>query len=140
MSFRRFVLEPASEIAGDMRHPVCWNCREPGNEESYERMTIRDLLDRINQTSSELLWLTQQKERAVKFVDVLKVDHPSWKFHIVDPDNWIPFEDQPPIDPKLVIVEDSKWTSVFGPVLNLWDCPQEAVSYTHLTLPTICSV
>ena len=47
MSFRRFVLQPAAEIAGDMVHPVC-GC------------TIQDLLQSIDQDQPEIGFLVPE--------------------------------------------------------------------------------
>ena len=45
MTFRRFVLEPAKDIAGDMMHPI-------------SRMTIDQLIQHLDRTSRLIVWVT----------------------------------------------------------------------------------
>ena len=56
MSFRRFVLQPARQIAGQMIHPVA-------------ELTIAELLDRLNRTPPEIIWVTPKNATAQKCRD-----------------------------------------------------------------------
>ncbi len=51
MSFRRFVLQPACQIAGQMVHPVA-------------ELTIAELLDHLNRTPPEIIWVTPKNSTA----------------------------------------------------------------------------
>ena len=71
MSFRRFVLEPANEIAGDMVHPI-------------SGLTIGELLSRINRPKNEILWITAQFRLAADLIEDLKAEFLDWDFSLLD--------------------------------------------------------
>lgn len=50
MAWRRFVLQPASEIAGGMRHPVCG-------------LTVAQLLARLDTLPRQILWIDPRGDR-----------------------------------------------------------------------------
>jgi 2-amino-4-hydroxy-6-hydroxymethyldihydropteridine diphosphokinase len=70
MSFRRFVLQPASEIAAEMIHPI-------------SGLTIHELLSRINHLPNELWWITAQVAVASTLIGELKEEFPDWHFRLV---------------------------------------------------------
>ncbi len=73
MSFRRFVLEPASEIAADMVH------LESGK-------TIAELLDHLDQRPPEILWVTPDKQPTEVHRDKVcsRTVMTGWSIHVVD--------------------------------------------------------
>jgi 2-amino-4-hydroxy-6-hydroxymethyldihydropteridine diphosphokinase len=56
MSVRRFVLEPAVEIAGEMVHPVA-------------ALNLLQLLERLNRGPNQLVWVTGHNEISEKVID-----------------------------------------------------------------------
>jgi 2-amino-4-hydroxy-6-hydroxymethyldihydropteridine diphosphokinase len=73
MSFRRFVLEPASEIAADMVHPT-------------SGLTIAELVNYLDRTPNEIIWLAADRRACEKRRDDLCAQ-PSlngWLIHVVD--------------------------------------------------------
>lgn len=73
MSFRRFVLEPANEIAGDMLHPVA-------------NMTIAELVAHLDSTPHEILWATAIDDSIREIHAALSKQALSknWQIHLVD--------------------------------------------------------
>lgn len=124
MSFRRFVLEPASEIAADMIHPRCENIENQENSSKEVLMTIGDLLERINLESSELVWFTSNYERAELFTKKLQPDFEDWSFLVIDEDDWAFDFVVRPKTPKLVIIDSFERQVVSGPLLDLCDSPK----------------
>ncbi len=72
MSFRRFVLEPAAEIAGEMRHPIA-------------DMTIHELLDHLTNMPNEILWVTDTSPATKNLRDQVLNSAASagWTIHLV---------------------------------------------------------
>lgn len=97
MSFRRFVLEPAAEVAPEMVHPICG-------------LTISALLDRINRPDHQLIWLTDNPNQTSKLVaSVSRLS--DWQVHF----EWADVEMV-----KLVVLEsDPPSFPVGAPVLDL---------------------
>ncbi len=58
MTFRRFVLEPAVEVAGDMFHPIA-------------QCTLRELLIELNRKPQHLLWVNCLPSKVVNIVSLL---------------------------------------------------------------------
>lgn len=73
MSYRRFVLGPASEIAGDMIHPV-------------SQLTIDELLRHLDQTPQEIIWATRRDPLHTLCYERLLLHEAVglWKFHFVE--------------------------------------------------------
>jgi len=73
MSFRRFVLEPAAEIAGEMRHPIAG-------------MTIQELLDHLLNAANEILWVSEISATTTNLRDrlMLSAAGAGWTIHLVD--------------------------------------------------------
>lgn len=110
MTFRRFVLEPAEEIAGDMFHPGV-------------RMTISELIQHLDQASRLIVWATPSPNEIRSHYAALFANEAlqGWTLELVDQ-----FEDYKLLerDAKLVISSGdlfSQWkTSSFrGPTLAL---------------------
>ena len=73
MSFRRFVLEPAAEIAAEMTHPVC-------------QRSIGQLLEHLNQKPNEIIWAAEKASANEVFRSLLR-DVPmasAWTVHRVE--------------------------------------------------------
>ncbi len=85
MSFRRFVLEPATEIAAEMVHP------DSG-------LSISELLDRINQRENYLLWVTDRISQSRAIADQCGEILSDWTIEFVDS-----LPKQPNSIPKLVV-------------------------------------
>jgi 2-amino-4-hydroxy-6-hydroxymethyldihydropteridine diphosphokinase len=88
MSFRRFVLEPAAEIAAEMEHPVC-------------SKSIGELLDHLNQKPNEIVLVIRNAQSDRIYRNLL--DHPvarKWTIHVVQ--TVAEFEHRR-IDAKLVV-------------------------------------
>lgn len=126
MTFRRFVLEPANEVAADMIHPRCVdrNLDSEGQLEAESPMSIGDLLERINQEDSNLLWLTTNFERAQSFTKKLQPDFDDWNFLVIDEADWVYGFVARPTTPKLVIIDSFEHETVNGPLLDLCDSPK----------------
>ena len=114
MSFRRFVLEPASEIAGDMKHPI-------------SRLTIGELLSRINRPKNEILWITTQFSLAADLVDELKEEFPDWDFCVLDRQDpaQLDFGAEPP---KLIVSDFASPNPLWEAAsLDLTGCSREEI-------------
>ncbi len=100
MSFRRFVLEPAAEIAPAMIHPIC-------------NQTIRQLLDHLNHASNELSIVCgpADENAARKALEILALKFGNWNMRTVHVDQL----SQLPSSPRLVVfwegaeLEEPKW-------------------------------
>ena len=91
MSFRRFVLEPACEIAAEMKHPT-------------SGLTIAELLSRLNLNKNDLLWITAQFELATELIEELENTFQDWVFCLVDQQDIALFEFGDEL-PKLIVTD-----------------------------------
>ena len=112
MSFRRFVLEPAGEIAAEMKHAV-------------SGLTMGELLARINRPNNELWWLASQFNLAANLLDELKPSCPDWEFRLIERQDFAQsdFGAKPP---KLIVHDferpGTRWNAAS---LDVSDCSPE---------------
>ncbi len=102
MSFRRFVLEPASKIAAEMVHP------DSG-------LSINELLDRINQRENHLLWVSDRISQSRAIADQCGDILSDWSIEFVDS---LPKKPHP--IPKLVVREVGRQSlPTHAPILDV---------------------
>ncbi len=73
MSYRRFVLEPARKIAGEMRHPI-------------SQLTVNELIQHLDQTSRLILWVTPRSPEVLGYHRRLLANEvlSDWTLKLVD--------------------------------------------------------
>jgi 2-amino-4-hydroxy-6-hydroxymethyldihydropteridine diphosphokinase len=72
MSFRRFVLEPAVEVAADLRHPVV-------------RLTIGQLLARINEPEKRICLRSSSEKQLAAWSEMILAADPQWTLSTREP-------------------------------------------------------
>lgn len=114
MSFRRFVLEPANEIAAGMKHPT-------------SGLTIGELLARINSPGNKLIWITQQSDIAAELIVEFKTAYPDWDFCLIERGDRAEF-DFGSVSPKLMVRDFASPERLLGAAsLDLPGCSREEI-------------
>ncbi len=104
MTFRRFVLEPAAEIAPGMLHPVCGR-------------TIQQLLESINGPDPRVHWVLDDDVDRAKLVEQYETRFPGWQFQWLTPPELASVGDRPPRLTILQTVIERKFLA--GPYLDI---------------------
>jgi 2-amino-4-hydroxy-6-hydroxymethyldihydropteridine diphosphokinase len=117
MSFRRFVLQPANEIAGQMFHPVCG-------------ATIKQLLNHLNTRPNEIVWLAESTPPVMAVIENVRADiaDRDWSIQLIGTPE--AFEQRLSSAKVLIVGQEApfEWTAhgYRGPMLFLGDQNRKA--------------